>query len=330
MERAPPFRTASDPDEDLRAAAALLPIAAKSLHPLTPEAGARRYYRPTPECGWLLVVSDAPPPHPTALWLAGCGLRAPALAAPTRLPGSVANRGSWAYLAEDFGDALFCTLSSPASYAALLCGWERFAFRPLPSDHPQAAFALDAALFRRELGMFLERWLQTRRRRALDAAEVSTVRAALDRLALAAAEGPQCMQHRDFHSRNLVHLHRPATRPDEIGWLDHQDLRRGPLFYDLASLATDAYVDLPGSVVRLLDDAIPAWGISHGLSEDAARERFHLAALQRVLKALGTFGNLLAQGRDEYLAAEERALAHARRLGGQRPEIFPELLELLA
>ncbi|MDA1260651.1 MAG: phosphotransferase [Planctomycetota bacterium] len=330
METSPTFLTAPELDEDLRAAAALLPIAAESLHPLTPEAGARRYYRPTPECGWLIVISDAPPPHATALWLSGCDLRTPALASPTRLAGGVSNRGGWAYLAEDFGDTLFCTLPDAGSYAALLAGWERFAFRPLPADHPQAALALDAALFRRELGMFLERWLQTWRRRALAADEVIAARAALDQLAHEAADGPQCMQHRDFHSRNLVHLHQPATRPGEIGWLDHQDLRRGPLYYDLASLATDAYVDLPEAVVRLLADAVPAWGASHGLSEEAARERFHYSALQRVLKALGTFGNLLAQGRDEYRPAETRALAHAHRLFAERPELCPELRTLMA
>jgi hypothetical protein len=328
MESSPPLPLA--PDGALQEAAALLPVAASALRPLTPEAGARRYYRPTPECGWLVVLSDAPPPHPTALWLVGCGLRPPALGPSRRLTGDVGGAGGWAYLAEDFGDALFSTLPAPGAYAALLAGWERFAFRPLPPDHPQAALALDAALFRRELGMFLERWLQGWRRRALAAAEVGAARAALDRLATEAAAGPQCTQHRDFHSRNLVHLHQPATRPEEIGWLDHQDLRRGPLYYDLASLATDAYVDAPEAVARLLADAVPAWGVSHALGEDEARERFHLAALQRVLKALGTFGNLLAQGREEYRPAEARALAHAQRLCAEREDLFPELRALIA
>lgn len=316
--------------EPLREAAALLPRAPAELRPLTPEAGARRYYRPAPECGWLLVHADAPPPHATALWLSGCGLRAPAIGAATRLAGGLGGAGGWAYLVEDFGDALFCTLPDAGAYAALLEGWERFAFKPLPAGHPQAELALDAPLFRRELGMFLEAWLQGWRRRALAAAEVAAARAALDRLAAAAAEGPQCVQHRDLHSRNLVHLHRPAQRPAEIGWLDHQDLRRGPLFYDLASLATDAYVDAPAAVARLLADAVPAWGASHGLGADEAQERFHLVALQRVLKALGTFGRLLGQGRAEYRPAEERALRHAHALCAARPDACPELAPLLA
>lgn len=313
----------------LPAAAEMLPRPAQALQALTPEAGTRRYFRPQPECGWLLVVADAAPPHATALWLKGCGVRAPALQPGRRqhLPG----RGEvWVYLAEDFGDELFSRRPDPVSYSALLQSWERFAFRPLPADHPQAALALDAALFRRELAMFLDRYAGAHRRRSLAPAEHQLWQTRLDALAAAAADGPQRTQHRDFHSRNLVHLHVPATRAEEIGWLDHQDLRRGPLYYDLASLWTDAYVDLPEAARRVLRSAVPAWGASHGISASAAEERFHLAALQRVLKALGTFGNLLAQGRTEYLPAEQRARAHALALFEARPDLHGELRELVA
>lgn len=320
----------TQPAPELRAAAdALLPAPGAQLTPLTPEAGARRYYRPQPECGWLVVLSDAAPPQATALWLRGCGVRAPALGAAQRARLGAPAPG-WAYLVEDLGDALFQTCPDPGSYSALLQSWERFAFRPLPADHPQSALALDAALFRRELGMFWERYVQAHRRRVLAEAPAARQRARLAELAEQAAAGPQCVQHRDFHSRNLVHLHRPAARIEEIGWLDHQDLRRGPLYYDLASLWTDAYVDLPEAVRRLLQSAIPAWGSSHDLSAAAAQERFHLCALQRVLKALGTFGNLLSLGRDEYRPAEERARRHALKLFDARPDLFPELRELVA
>ncbi len=315
--------------EALLAAEVLLPDCAHDLQPLTPEAGARRYFRPRPECGWLLVLAETPPPHATALWLAGCGVRVPALGPSRRGPLGPRGEG-WAYLVEDFGDALFCARPHAAAYSALLQSWERFAFRPLPAGHPQAAIALDAALFRRELTMFLERYCLEHRRRAASPEELAVWRGQLEALAAAAAEGPQCVQHRDFHSRNLVHLHLPATSAEEIGWLDHQDLRRGPLYYDLASLWTDAYADLPDSVRRLLRAAVPAWGASQGLSAAQAERRFHLSALQRVLKALGTFGNLLAQGRAEYLPAERRARAHALALFAARGDLFPELQDLVA
>jgi aminoglycoside/choline kinase family phosphotransferase len=320
----------TEPAAELRAAAdSLLKTPGVELRPLTPEASARRYYRPQPECGWLLVWSSAPPPQATALWLRGCGVRVPALGAAqkTKMSG---NPEGWTYLVEDLGDALFQNCPDANSYSALLQSWERFAFRPLPAGHPQAELALDAALFRRELGMFLERYVQAYRHRLLAEGQEQILRARLAELAEAAASGPQCVQHRDFHSRNLVHLHRPAARAEEIGWLDHQDLRRGPLYYDLASLWTDAYVDLPEAVRRLLHSAVPAWGSSHELTSDAAAERFHLSALQRVLKALGTFGNLLAQGRAEYQPAEARARRLALGLFDNRPEIFPDLRELVA
>ncbi len=297
-------------EPEYREALTLLPHPPAQLQALTPEAGTRRYYRPHPEQGWLLVISHTPAPHPTALWLQSCGVRVPALGAARPLAqGLQGNR--WAYLVEDFGDMLFAGNPSAESYAALLESWERFTFKPLPAGHPQASLALDAPLFRRELGMFLERYVQAFRRRALEAEQLGAARTLLDALAVEAARGPQSMQHRDFHSRNLVHLHAPATRPEEIGWLDHQDLRRGPLYYDLASLVTDAYTDLGESVQRLLADAVPAWGVSSGLGQEEAQARFRITALQRVLKALGTFGNLLAQGRTEYAPAEARARAHA-------------------
>lgn len=319
-----------DPAPELRAAAdALLPIPGTSLTPLTPEASARRYYRPQPENGWLLVMSNTPPPHATSLWLRGCGVRVPALGEARKVKVSATADG-WTYLVEDLGDALFQTCPDPASYSALLQSWERFAFRPLPAEHPQAAVALDAALFRRELGMFLERYVQALRHRVLADGQEERLRGRLADLAAQASAGPQCTQHRDFHSRNLVHLHRPATHAEEIGWLDHQDLRRGPLYYDLASLWTDAYVDLPEAVRRLLLSAIPAWGSSHELSAAAAQERFHLCALQRVLKALGTFGNLLSQGRSAYAPAETRARLLALALFDARPDLFPELREWVA
>ncbi len=311
------------------AASSLLQAPITHLRPLTPEAGTRRYFRPQPESGWLFVLSETPPPHATALWLAGCGVRTPAIGAAQRMDRGGRGNG-WAYLVEDFGDALFSQRPDPASYSALLQSWERFAFRVLPPDHPQASVALDAGLFRRELGMFLERYLGAYRRHALNAAAQARLRAELDALAEAAAAGPQRTQHRDFHSRNLVHLHVPAARAEEIGWLDHQDLRRGPLYYDLASLWTDAYVDLPEAVRRVLRAAIPAWGSSHGLGAAEAEERFHLCALQRVLKALGTFGNLLALGRAEYQPAERRARAHALTLLSAAPSRFRELQELVA
>jgi N-acetylmuramate 1-kinase len=97
------------------------------------------------------------------------------------------------------------------------------------------------------------------------------------------ASEPRVLCHRDYHSRNLM------WHEDRLYIIDFQDARMGPDTYDLASLLRDSYVDLPEQTVTEL---IACFLTLKG-STDAPcrfRERFDLMALQRNLKALGTFG----------------------------------------
>ena len=90
--------------------------------------------------------------------------------------------------------------------------------------------------------------------------------------------------HRDYHSRNLM------LRDGRLYIIDFQDARLGPDTYDLVSLLRDSYVDLPEQVV---DELIAYFLALQGRSGGRARtfrRRFDLMALQRNLKALGTFG----------------------------------------
>ena len=311
---------ATTPDSVARQAQALtarLLGSAAELQPLTPEAGARRYWRPAGLAAireghrWLVVTSPDPPPHASAAWLEARGIRTPRLGA----------SGPGGYLVEDLGDRHLVHAPLAPAYRSLLEDWRRFAAVPLPAAHPNAALALDEALFRRELGLFREHWLQGLRGRALGNAEASAVDTLLAELAHEAAAGPWTPQHRDFHRRNLL-------LPDDgaAAWIDHQDLRPGPLYYDLASLWTDAYVELPDPVWGLLREARASLGVAHGLDAEEAEERFTATALQRVLKALGTFAMLLGRGRGDYAPAERRARAAALGLidgGAQWSQLRP-------
>src|SRR5439155_9240191 len=98
--------------------------------------------------------------------------------------------------------------------------------------------------------------------------------------------------HRDYHSRNLM-LHEGS-----LYIIDFQDARLGPDTYDLASLLRDSYVEISD---RSLDDLIAYFCALKGCEGEPAlphleqsslefRRRFDLMALQRNLKALGTFG----------------------------------------
>lgn len=287
-----------------------------ALEPLTPEAGDRRYFRPGAPAarGWLLMRSSAPAPRASAEWLEGCGVRV------ARIGASAED----AYLVEDLGDRHLCHEPALRHYRALLDAWRRLAARPLPAGHACAGRALDSALFRRELRMFDELWLRPRMDRAGSRARRKAVEADLLRLAHDAAVEPWCLQHRDLHSRNVL-----LPPSGGVALIDHQDLRPGPLLYDLGSLATDAYVDLPAAVRALLRAEVRTLGRERGLSAAEARLRFHRSALQRVLKALGTFARLLLAGRGDYAEAEVRARAHARALLAE-DDAFEALREALA
>ena len=113
--------------------------------------------------------------------------------------------------------------------------------------------------------------------------------------------------HRDYHSRNLM-LH-----GDSLYIIDFQDARMGPDTYDLASLLRDAYVDLNPQQV----DGLIAFFLAHKSGErhpaDEFRRRFDLMALQRNLKALGTFGYMTtARNNTVYIQYIPRTLAYVK------------------
>jgi aminoglycoside/choline kinase family phosphotransferase len=114
--------------------------------------------------------------------------------------------------------------------------------------------------------------------------------------------------HRDYHSRNLM-LHQGS-----LYIIDFQDARMGPDTYDLVSLLRDSYVDLTPSQVDELIAYFLALSRAYGAGPaDAAefRRRFDLMALQRNLKALGTFGyQTTARGNPVYIQYIPRTLSY--------------------
>ena len=90
--------------------------------------------------------------------------------------------------------------------------------------------------------------------------------------------------------------------------IDFQDARMGPDTYDLVSLLRDSYVDLTD---RELDELIAYFlALKGGGDPVDFRRRFDLMALQRNLKALGTFGyQTIARGNTVYIQYIPRTLA---------------------
>jgi aminoglycoside/choline kinase family phosphotransferase len=114
------------------------------------------------------------------------------------------------------------------------------------------------------------------------------------RTALASLAGslPRVCTHRDFQSENVM-LHEGRVR-----FVDFQGARLGPAGYDLASLLYDPYA-------RYLDRALVSQLLERyaSLSPSYDPHAFHLCALQRLMQALGAYGNLgIHKGKERYRA----------------------------
>lgn len=141
----------------------------------------------------------------------------------------------------------------------------------IPLEHTAAV--LDTARMKWEMDFFVSHF----------AGNYSSRRINLEELrhqlhAMVETIGPvNTFAHRDFHTRNMLFY------KDDIYLVDFQDSLRATAFYDPVSIAFDAYLDL-----KLLRPFFIDCLEKNGMIMD--EEQFYLTALQRNIKALGTFG----------------------------------------
>ena len=183
--------------------------------------------------------------------------------------------------------------------------------------------AFDVEKLTWEMDFFIKHFLEAYRGVVLAGDSRDALRRELAVMVEALAAEPRVLCHRDYHSRNLM-LH-----DEELYIIDFQDARMGPDTYDLVSLLRDSYVDLPDETV---DELIAYFLALKGVSgEDTAfRRRFDLMALQRNLKALGTFGyQTTARRNPVYIQYIPRTLRYVRTNLEQLTEFAP-LRDLLA
>ncbi len=174
-----------------------------------------------------------------------------------------------------------------------------------------------------EMEFFLKHFVAGYRGVAIAAPSLEAIRRELSTLVEELAAEPRVLCHRDYHSRNLMlHLNR-------LYLIDFQDARMGPDTYDLVSLLRDSYVDLAeGTVDELLAYFLALKGETG--REREFRARFEAMALQRNLKALGTFGYQTAvRGNPVYIQYIPRTLRHVRD-NLARQSRFTRLRDLLA
>lgn len=135
----------------------------------------------------------------------------------------------------------------------------------------QTALAHDLTRQRFEMDFFITHFLPD----PISSREREDLRAHLYRLTEASC-APTQFSHRDFHSRNLI------FSTEEYGVIDFQDSMRAHPLYDMASFLWDAYLPWTAS---LRNDIISKMQFPDGFK----RPDLEIAALQRTIKALGTF-----------------------------------------
>ena len=155
-------------------------------------------------------------------------------------------------------------------------------------DSIASRLAFDEAKLSWELNFFFEHYFGSYRHETLTHGQTAELKAELNDIAADLAACARVLCHRDYHTANLM-----VDRSGAIRIVDHQDARMGPISYDLVSLLLDrqpvppSLAELRGHRLYFLD-ARRRYGLSSIDPDDFSKE-FRLTAIQRGLKATGTF-----------------------------------------
>ncbi len=257
----------------------------REVHPLAGDVSPRRYERLTAGDGTTAILALYPADHratcvrfarSTAI-LAGAGVPVPRVLAADCERGWMLLQDLGEHTLAELRDRPWRELAAYFETAAALAA--RIAVLPLDVVR-ELNPPLDGALMLRELAQTRQLFLEPQ-------GLLPPLAAALEDLCGELAADPSVPCHRDYMARNLV--------PDGAGGvavLDHQDLRLGPPAYDLASLLNDTLFPPRGLERRLVDAAFPT---------TAGRLRYHRAAAQRTLKAVGTYAAFARRGSARHL-----------------------------
>ncbi len=241
--------------------------------PLAADASTRRYWRGSSEGRPVLLADFGGDEdglrrfvHVRSL-LAGHGLA---------VPGILGEPAGGAFLLQEFVEgwplskvrwsaSLTSTLLDQAKRIASITDW---------GEGPEL-LELDEARLRFELSFFRLHCIEG----FLNLSAPPELASALDALAEQVGAFTAALAHRDLHSENGIR-ERGAGR---LVLVDFQDALMAPRAYDAASLAVDCYRDQAPAIREAF---MAGWVERAG----GTAEEFRATALQRALKALGTFG----------------------------------------
>jgi aminoglycoside/choline kinase family phosphotransferase len=283
---------------------------------LAADASTRRYFRihwdaPVAGCpaSCVLMVCEPWQPQDTPDFLAvGQHLRVHGVRVP-EVYGVLPHQGLMCL--EDYGD---CTLAAQwqVSTPTEQLAWGQRAIDELVKMHtsgtqhsnpacPAFKLAFDVPKLLSELQFFREYAIEGLWQQTLTSTARDDLNVAFETLCVLLASAPRYFCHRDYHGWNIM------ACDGAVGVLDFQDARLGPQPYDLASLLTDRGTPgLLGSALMtaLMDYYVQCMEAETGrrTDRDAFNQLFDYVAIQRCLKATGTFAAMaIVRQRPQYL-----------------------------
>ncbi len=286
--------------------------------PLTGDASDRRYFRVLlkDQPPIVLALHQGPIDFATMPFVSVARLFA---AVPLPVPAILHHSNPLGVLGlEDLGDVTLQAhlgATTPAEHAALyrqavtlVDRMQQRGAQLRSDDYPPYRIAFDVEKLTWELEFFVKHYLVAYRGADLSERDREALRAEWSAMVTELAGEPRVLCHRDYHSRNLM-LHEGT-----LFMIDFQDARLGPDTYDLASLLRDSYVDLTAAQVdELIAFFLALKGGAGRAGEAEFRRRFDLMALQRNLKALGTFGYMTtARNNSVYIQYIPRTLNYVK------------------
>jgi aminoglycoside/choline kinase family phosphotransferase len=260
--------------------------------PLTGDASDRRYFRVTLQGGGSIVLALHAGPIQFAT-LPFANVAALLQQMPLPVPAILGHADDHGVVAlEDLGDVTLQgqlgSTAPPERHAlyreaiALIELMQRRGGELASDRYLPYQLAFDAEKLTWELDFFIRHFLEAYRGAVLSNAQRDALATEWKAIAEELSAEPRVLCHRDYHSRNLM------VAGGGLHIIDFQDARLGPDTYDLVSLLRDSYVGLGDPEI----EALIAYFLELKGRPDPTefRRRFDLMAVQRNLKALGTFG----------------------------------------
>jgi aminoglycoside/choline kinase family phosphotransferase len=311
-------------------------VAADSARPASSDASFRRYYRldvlpgTANVPGATLIAMDAPPERenvPAFVKVAGL-LKSAGVSVPEIVAQDLDNGF---LLLSDLGTTTYLDALNHDNAAVLYAEALESLMKIQQASEPGVLPEFDRAFILREMNLFPEWFIGKHLGATLTDVQETQLNKVFEAITANILSQQQVFMHRDYHSRNLMHVN-DGSLPNP-GILDFQDAVFGPITYDIASLLRDAYIQWDEELV--LDWVIRYWqrakqlGLPVNPDIDAFYRDFEFMALQRHLKILGLFARLnYRDGKSLYMGDLPTVLDYVRKTANRYTELKP-LVRLL-